>query len=115
MEIEVRRDKKDKKPIKIEYDFGRNSAEAVAKFNTDGPYGDVVHELFRDAAEMQLRNFVRECAEAGHNGAVLHSKVAAWKPEIKRRGKPPLEKAMKAISGLSAEEKEALLKSLQQV
>lgn len=110
MKVEVRRSRDDKKPLEVEYDFGKNTAEAIERFNTAGPYGDVVHGLFVQAAKMQLRNFV---VESKLTGAALNAKLATWKPELLMRGKPPLEKARKLVRTMSVEERDALLKELQ--
>jgi hypothetical protein len=110
VKVEVKRNREDKKPLIVDYDFGRDVGEAIALFNNDGPYGDVVHDLFITAAKMQLRAFV---LDGGLTGAALASAVAAWKPEIKHMGKPPLEKAKAIVGKLSPEERAALLKQLQ--
>lgn len=115
MEIEVKRSRDDDKPLKFNVNVGNNTAEAVALLNTDGPYGDIVFELFTVGLKQQFRQFVLGCLEEKITGAALNSKVAAWKPKVKHRGKPPLEKALKAAKSLSVEEREALIRSLQAV
>lgn len=113
MKVEVRRNKSDKKPLEVEFDFGKDAHEAIAKFNKPGPYGDVVLDLFIQGAKLQLREFVLERVEAKVTGAALQSAVNAWKPELRMRGKPPLDKARKLVKTMSPEEREALLKELQ--
>jgi hypothetical protein len=110
VKVEVKRNRGDKKPLIVEYDFGKSTTEAVTLFNSDGPYGDVVHDLFCTAAKMQLREFV---LEEGTTGVVLSAALSKWKPRIKHMGKPPLEKARAVVGKLSAEERAALLKQLQ--
>lgn len=124
MKLDVKRDRDDKKPLSFEVDLGRNTAEAVAKFNADGdPYGDVVYEMFLVGAKMQFRQdvlgWVEELKEAKIVGAAqiteLTKRASEWKPIVKHRGKPPLEKALKVAKALSVEEREALIKQLQAV
>lgn len=112
MQVEIRREKGDKKPVVIDFDFGASTPEAVVKFNKDGAYGDIVHYYFVRGVTDELRLFVRECWEKKLNGAALQSAVTAWRPEIKFRGAPPLEKAKKAVKSLTPEERDALLKEL---
>src|SRR5688500_6845389 len=114
MEIEVKRSRDDDKPLKFNVDVGNNTPEAVAKLNTDGPYGDVVFELFLVGVKQQFRQAVLGWVnEDKLSGAALAGKVKAWRPEVKHRGKPPLQKALAATKGLSSEERDALIKSLQ--
>lgn len=116
MKISVRRSRTDKKPLIVEYDFGVSTPDAAAKFNSDGPYGDVVHHLFQAQAEQQLREFVRELAESTSgtlSQAVLIKEVSDWKPKIKHHGAPPLQRALKVANSLSDDERKELLRQLQ--
>jgi hypothetical protein len=114
MEVEVRA-KKGGKPTKIQFDFGRNTPEAVAKFNTEGAYGDIVHYYFVRGVQDELRVYARGLiVDKKLGGAALQSSIDAWKPEVKFRGAAPLDKARKLTKSLSPEEREALLKELQE-
>lgn len=117
-EITIKRSKTDKSPLVLEYDFGTDIADAISKFDGPTPLDNVVHTLFVVGAKQQLAEYVRKLL-AAHKGAVplgakgVQAKLESWKPAIKHRGKPPVEKAMETISDMSSDERAELLRRLQ--
>lgn len=97
--------------VVVNFDFGANLEESVAKFGAD-----VVYNKFVDAAVISVQALVRRLiAKGGADGTpeAIQAKVSAWLPTAGgavRRS--PAEKITDTISKMSVEQKQALLKQL---
>lgn len=101
-------------PITIEYEFGKNIKEAVAKFGEE-----VVYSHFLSSGVIALQSRMRAAmapdVDAGKkpSAAKVTTALNDWKLGIRQPGVSKLEKAKKFVGAMSDEEKAALLKELQ--
>ncbi len=78
----------------------------------------VLQKLFVQAAAQQLRDYVNRIRQPTKNRPALDDDalryaIRNWVPEIRRRGKSPVEHAAKFIGSMTAEEKAELIGKLQ--
>ena len=113
--IEVRRNRTDKHPVRVEYDFGTDITDAQAKFNGNTALDNVVFDLFVHAAKAQLTSYVQKLLDSedpetkkAYTPAKITSLVAAWKPDTNRRAKASVSKIATTVKGLSPAERAAL-------
>ena len=101
--VSVPRDRNDKAPVVVEFNFGETLDDAATLFK-----GDVVHHLFILSAKSQLREFVRGMVKRSATFDEIDESVAVWTPMIKTRGKSRLSQALQIIEGFSPHELEEL-------
>ena len=97
--------------VSVDYDFGDNLQEAVELFGDD-----VVFSRFKAAAVVDLQALIRRHlgGEKPKTAEEIQALVSEWKPGVSKRvRKSTTEKAQDLIGQMSAEEKAALLASLQ--
>ena len=136
MQIKVKRDKSDKDPIVVHYDFGHSVEDACRKFDGESLLDKVVFGLFVLAAKQQLQEFVRRLiaptiviekvpAEKGKKATTvrkevpstlsprdIQEKVNAWRPTVEKASKRSIAAAAKVVDALSPAERDELLKRL---
>jgi len=107
-DIEVKAKKGDNETA-VSYNFGKNLADAVAKFTED-----VVFTNFRQAAKITLQAGLRRCLEAGKDPVEFAGK---FKPGVQTAtGAVDPVVAMKAkFAGMSNEERAEFLNDLKNV
>jgi hypothetical protein len=114
-QFEVKRNRTDKHPIKISFDFGSNLAAAQAMFDGPTKLDSVVFDLFKNGAKQQLTNFVQKLLDGEdpetkkpYLPQKINSLVEDWKPTTNRRAKANVSRVVSAIADLSPEEKAVL-------
>lgn len=117
--IEVKRNRADKTPMKIEFDFGNDLADAQSKFDGGTALDSVVFPLFVSAAKAQLTAYVQKLMESEneetkkpYTTAQVQKLVKDWKPGANRRAKANVDRAADVFSGLNDQEKQALISKL---
>jgi hypothetical protein len=98
--VSVPRDRNDKAPVVVEFNFGETLDDAAALFRED-----VVRHLFILSAKAQLREFVRGMVKGSATYDEIDESVAVWTPVIKTRGKSKLDQALEIIKGFSTQER----------
>ncbi len=98
--------------VEVDYDFGETLEEMVKKFGEEA-----VHSNARASFTVSLQGIVRNAmkvkeGETEKTDEEIQALVNEWTPGTRKPGKSKLEKAQDLVGGLSAEEKEALLKQL---
>lgn len=107
--VTVRRNKRDKTPITVQYDFGGTVQGAVNKFGEED-----VFFLFSHAVRQQLAEYVREMLAADPSVAVnvLQKDVDAFMPIVEKRKKQEIAKAVDSVLSLSPSVREEVLRQL---
>lgn len=96
----------------VSYDFGDNLPESIELFGEE-----VVYKRFVAAATVDLQGLIRRSITGGKDrealsGEALQDAVNEWKPGVAKARKSKTEKALAIVSGMSKEEKLALLAEL---
>jgi hypothetical protein len=92
----------------VQYDFGDNLQDAVAKFGEKAVYDDFVA-----SAKITLQAGMRRLLEAGKSEAEIASALATWKPGVKmERMVDPVAALMNKFGTMSEEEQLALIEKL---
>lgn len=96
------------KIVSIEYDMPEGLAALTERFGEDAVASAAVDSFTISLQSVMRRNFDKPQEE-------IEAAVAAWAPGVRQVGvkKTPLEKAQAALKAMSAEERAALLASLQ--
>ena len=94
-------------PVTIEYDFGDNLRELVAKFGEE-----VVYNRAKAAFIIDLQAAIRRHIQAGKKQKEIQKELANWKPGMKQPGKSPAQKLKELLAGKSDAEKKAILKEI---
>lgn len=96
--------------ISVDYDFGDNLQDAVAKFGED-----VVFSQFNRNAVIALQGFVRGKLRSEVADEEIHRLVESWKPGVAQRsGKPKSEKVLDMFASMSEDAQLALLNQLRE-
>lgn len=97
------------KVVSIEYDMPGNLAGLTEKFGEEAVASAAVDSFTISIQSLIRRHFDKSQEE-------IEAAVAAWQPGVRTAGvkKTPLEKAQAALKAMSAEDRAALLASLQQ-
>ncbi len=74
---------------------------------------NVLSYLAKQAAQAQLSEYARRLMKGSskmpaHSGDALRDAILAWAPSVKRRGKSPVEKVSRFLTGMTLEEKAEL-------
>ena len=99
--------------ITIPYNFGANLEEAIELFGED-----VVFQKYRQSAIVDLQAAIRRHLQPGEDGKVksddeIINALSEWKPGLTTRTrKSAKDKAMEALTKMSAEERQALMAEL---
>lgn len=92
--------------VAAEYDFGDNLAESVALFGEE-----VVYSRYKSAAVIDLQSFMRGLIRQEKTPEEIAAAVAEWKPGVRKAtGKSKEEKVRELLQGLTAEDREAILR-----
>lgn len=107
--MKVSAKKTDGPSVEVEFDFGSNLDEVVAKFGADTAYKATIAAL-----KVQFQAWLRAQAsgENALDSGAIQSKLNAegWKPGERRQGKSPQDKLRGLLEAMSAEERAAFIK-----
>lgn len=99
----------------VEYDFGSNLKEAVAKFGDDKVYKAALNS-FVISIQNTMRSLLEAGIEDGKTQAVIAKEITAtieeWEPTERKRGKTAKEKLRDQLAAMSDEDRKALLREL---
>ena len=97
-------------PIEVDYKplDAKNVKELVTAFGED-----VVTAHCKSSITVALQSMIRTMIKGEKSAEDIEKAVAEWKPGLKTPGKSKVEKAQDLLSGLTEEDRKALLKSLQ--
>lgn len=91
------------------YDFGDNLQEAIEKFGEE-----VVYARFKAAVVVDVQGVARRLMSGKEpkKGKALQDAINEWKPGVQRSRKSKTEKALAILEGMSDEERQEFLDSL---
>lgn len=111
MEVTSKRKQEDGSVIEhtVQYDFGSNLQDAVAKFGEETVFGQFVKK-----SKIDLQTLMGSRLTEGKTADEINAEVAEWQPsgEVKQKASPK-QKIIKAYASMSDDEKRALLAKLQ--
>jgi hypothetical protein len=96
--------------IDLEYDFGTNMDESIAKFSEE-----VIHASFVKQAKVVLQARVRDLMKAGKTDDEIKEAITQWVPGIRQpraAAATTVDKLMKAVGKMSAEDKAKIMAAL---
>lgn len=97
-------------PIAVEFDVPEKLPDLTKKFGDD-----VVTAAARAQIVISLQAFMRRLIEKGKTQAEVQAEASKWKPDVRTVVKQSaFEKATSQLDKLSADERKALLKKLQE-
>lgn len=105
--MKVSAKKTDGPSVEVDFDFGGNLDEVVAKFGADTAFKATVAAL-----KVQFQAWLRTQASGGKDSAAIQAELEAngWKPGERRQGKSPQDKLRSLLDAMSAEERAAFIK-----
>lgn len=105
--MKVSAKKTDGPSVEVDFDFGSNLDDVVAKFGADTAFKATVAAL-----KVQFQAWLRAQASAGKDSAAIQAVLNSegWKPGERRQGKSPQDKLRGLLEAMSADERAAFIK-----